>query len=291
MSPPSRRRPSGQRRCARRRVCRSRRSSSPASVAHPFVGRPARRPLLGEREHALGAVGALEQLVGQPLHLVERRCRDRATGHGAACASSRRPPAARRHGFPSTGRRRWRRRRWSHASRGPWTRASLASNGSPVSIADAMRLAGTRRRMGTEMIAAATPMRTSVNAKVVDRGRRRGRTTPSARCRRRGRRRSRRRSSAHGVSIRRSSARTNGPESIGPPSDRSFRSAPAQNAGAAVREHDRSGIGGLGAVERVVQFGEQLPRECVAVRLRVERDRRDAVGDVEIDDVVHRHGP
>ena len=51
----------------------------------------------------------------------------------------------------------------------PIDRASSASNGSPVSIAAAILLAGTRRRIGTEMIAAATPIRTSVSAKVVAR--------------------------------------------------------------------------------------------------------------------------
>ena len=49
----------------------------------------------------------------------------------------------------------------------PTSRANEASNGSPVRNAAASRDPLARRRIGTEMIAAATPMRTSVRANVI----------------------------------------------------------------------------------------------------------------------------
>ena len=133
------------------------------------------------------------------------------------------------------------------------------------------------------MIAAATPMRTSVRAKVTSL-----RTTtrshdaispiPPARTgpvdggdRRHG-----------GVHQPLRTARTTGAESGGP-LRRSLRSAPAQNAGGVwVSTIDADGaVGdrGLGAVEGGVQIADELARQRVAVGGGVERDRRHAVGD------------
>ena len=47
-----------------------------------------------------------------------------------------------------------------------------------------------------------------------------------------------------------------------------------------------SAIAGLGAVERNVQVGDELAGQRVAVGRRVERDRGDAAGDVEMDEFV-----
>ena len=112
----------------------------------------------------------------------------------------------------------------------PTSRAKAASNGSPVRNAAASRLPLARRRIGTEMIAAATPMRTSVSANVrsrcaTTRSHDAMRPIPPARAGP---------STAAIVgtsaSISRRRARTIGEES-GAPVRRSLRSAPAQNAG------------------------------------------------------------
>ena len=46
---------------------------------------------------------------------------------------------------------------------------------------------------------------------------------------------------------------------------------------AAVGEHDGPGVLLLGSVDPLVQLGDELARQRVAVLLRVERDRRDAI--------------
>ncbi len=61
-----------------------------------------------------------------------------------------------------------------------------------------------------------------------------------------------------------------------------------------VREDDRSGVRLLGGVERAMQAGQQLPRQRIAVVLRIERDRGDAPRQFEVHDVrlgAHRRRP
>ena len=135
----------------------------------------------------------------------------------------------------------------------PTSRANAASNGSPVRNAAASRLPLARRRIGTEMIAAATPMRTSVRANVRSRphddevARRHQPDAPGAgRALDGGDRR-------HLGVHQPAQARTIGDESGGP-DRRSLRSAPAQNAGgtwsSTIARTDPSATAGLGRVER-----------------------------------------
>ena len=88
------------------------------------------------------------------------------------------------------------------------------------------------------------------------------------------------------ASISRSRTRTIGVES-GVPLERSFRSAPAQNAGPALRQHDDADARGrLDLVESLAELGHELARQRVAVVLGVERDRRDPGVDTESDDLI-----
>ena len=126
------------------------------------------------------------------------------------------------------------------------------------------------------MIAAATPMRTSVNAKVVEectttRSQAAIKPIPPAR-------------TApltaaivgRSVSIRRSSA-SDERAGVGGLVGALLEVGAGAERRAAVGEHDGPGVLLLGGVDPLVQLGDELARQRVAVLLRVERDRRDAI--------------
>ena len=202
---------------------------------------------------------------------------DSATARGAPIRTPRHSSAT----VPSTSSVTW--------VISPASRANSAVNVSPVRNAERSLLGVTRARIGTEMIAAATPMRTSVKAKMMSdcttaRSHDAISPTPPARA---------------GpftaaivgaaTSINRFIAPTIGAESDGP-ERRSLRSAPAQNAGATwvstmtrpAPDVDRR----LGDVEGRVEVADELPGQRVAVGRRVEGDRDDLVLDGDVDQLV-----
>ena len=168
----------------------------------------------------------------------------------------------------------------------PIDRASAASNGSPVSIAAAILPAGTRRRIGTEMIAAATPMRTSVRAKLVDvvhdhevAGRHQPDPAGADGALHGGDRRA--------VGVHQPFERVDHRARIGRPLGALLEVGAGTEGRTEMGQHDRSGALLLGDVDRLVQLGQQLARQRVAVVLRVERDGRDPVDHLRRDDLSH----
>jgi hypothetical protein len=161
--------------------------------------------------------------------------------------------------------------------------AVVASNGLAGEQRCGERTPAERERgSAREMIAGATPMRTSVSAKVTS-GLHDDQIAGchQTRCRRRGPRRAPLRWWAAQLAMSRCIALHEvGVESVGPLL-RSFRSAPAQNAGGTcvstitpARRLPRHGRAPRGA------SASERPRERIAVAWRVERDRRDTGHDL-----------